>query len=127
MPDFTNPFVLLFTGLGGTLLFASLVGLVLRHAVAKGQPNAVIDNLVARVNAWWWMVGLLGLVFWMGRSAVIGFLRRPWSIAPSASLSPACCRVCLSVIGILQPRRQRARLIPADPQHDSQHDSQPAS
>ncbi|MFY8124145.1 MAG: phosphatidate cytidylyltransferase, partial [Silanimonas sp.] len=73
MPDFTNPFVLLFTGLGGTLLFASLVGLVLRHAVAKGQPNAVIDNLVARVNAWWWMVGLLGLVFWMGRSAVIGF------------------------------------------------------
>jgi len=73
MPDLANPFVLLFSGLGGTLLFASLVGLVLRHAVAKGQPHAVIDNLVARVNAWWWMVGLLGLVFWMGRSAVIGF------------------------------------------------------
>ena len=86
MPDFTNPFVVLFTGLGGTLLFASLVGLVLRHAVAKGQPNAVIDNLIARVNAWWWMVGLLGLVFWMGRSAVIGFfaLLLGWASAEHA-------------------------------------------
>lgn len=71
MPDFANPFVQLFAGVGAVLVLASAIGLLLRHTVAKGQPHAVIDNLIARVDAWWWMVGLLALVFWLGRDAVI--------------------------------------------------------
>jgi phosphatidate cytidylyltransferase len=66
-----NPYYLLFGGVAAALLLASTIGLLMRHFVARGQPHAVIDNLVARVNAWWWMVGILAFSFWLGREAVI--------------------------------------------------------
>ena len=66
-----DPYLLLFGGVVCALLLASAIGLAMRHLVARGQPHAVIDNLIARVNAWWWMVGILGVSFWLGREAVI--------------------------------------------------------
>jgi phosphatidate cytidylyltransferase len=61
----------LFGGVAGVLLLASAVGAVLKHAVARGQPHAVIDNLVQRVNAWWVMVGAIGVAFAFGPSGVV--------------------------------------------------------
>lgn len=61
----------LFGGVAGVLLLASAVGAVLKHAVARGQPHAVIDNLVQRVNAWWVMVGAIGLAFAFGTPGVV--------------------------------------------------------
>jgi phosphatidate cytidylyltransferase len=53
------------------LLFASAIAWALRYFVAKGQPHAVIDNLVSRINAWWMMVGTIGLAFVFGKAGVI--------------------------------------------------------
>jgi phosphatidate cytidylyltransferase len=32
----------------------------------RPAPNAVIDNLNARINAWWVMVVVIGIAFWLG-------------------------------------------------------------
>jgi phosphatidate cytidylyltransferase len=39
--------------------------------VAKGQPHAVIDNLVSRINAWWVMVGTIATAFVFGKLGVV--------------------------------------------------------
>ncbi|WP_236172135.1 phosphatidate cytidylyltransferase [Pseudomonas pseudonitroreducens] len=61
---------LLFAGIGGILVLASLVGAVLRWKAPPG-PHAVIDNLNARINAWWVMVAVIGCAFALGYWAVI--------------------------------------------------------
>ncbi len=61
----------LFVGIGVVLVVASLVGVGLKAAVARGQPHPTIDNLTARVKAWWVMVIFIGLAFVFGRIGVI--------------------------------------------------------
>lgn len=60
----------LFAGIGALLALASLVGFVLKWR-NRGAASPVIDNLNARINAWWVMVGVLGGAFWLGQGAVI--------------------------------------------------------
>ncbi len=59
-----------FAGLGVVLLVASLVGYVLKVAVARGQPHGVIDNLNARIKAWWMIVLVSGFAFLFDRAGV---------------------------------------------------------
>ncbi|MDR1064121.1 MAG: phosphatidate cytidylyltransferase [Azoarcus sp.] len=66
-----NTLALVFAGIACALLIASAVSLVLRLRVPRGQANPVIDNLNARINAWWGMVLILGGAFWLGPTAVI--------------------------------------------------------
>ncbi len=61
----------LFGGVGVVLVLATVVGAALRHWVAKGQPHAVIDNLNARINAWWVMVAAIGLAFLFGNAGLM--------------------------------------------------------
>ncbi|MFS2123407.1 phosphatidate cytidylyltransferase [Pseudomonas sp. Pseusp97] len=61
---------LLFGGIGAILVLASLVGALLRWKAPPG-PHAVIDNLNARINAWWVMVAVIGCAFALGYWAVI--------------------------------------------------------
>ena len=63
--------VQLFAGVFGVLLLASSIGAVLKWRVAQGQPHAVIDNLNARVNAWWVMIVVICLSFAAGKGGVI--------------------------------------------------------
>lgn len=63
--------VLLFAGIGGILVLASTVAALLRWRIAHGQPHAVIDNLVSRINAWWVMVIAIGLAFIFGKTGVL--------------------------------------------------------
>lgn len=56
-------------GVGAILIVASIVGFVL--ARRAGQPNDAIDNLNARISAWWVMVVLLGVAFLAGRTGVV--------------------------------------------------------
>jgi phosphatidate cytidylyltransferase len=58
------------SALVGVLGVASLVSLILRLR-AGPQPNPVLDNLSARIKAWWVMIILLGAAFLAGRHAVI--------------------------------------------------------
>lgn len=57
-------------GVVGILVLGSMAGFVLKHRVAKCQPHVVIDNLRARVAAWWVIAALLGLAMWGGRTGV---------------------------------------------------------
>lgn len=54
----------------GLLLLASLTAFILRKR-AGPDPNPVLDNLVARIQAWWVMILLLGAAFIAGVHAVI--------------------------------------------------------
>lgn len=62
--------LVLFAGIGALLALASLIGFVLKWR-CRGADSPVIDNLNARINAWWVMVAVLGGAFWLGHGAVI--------------------------------------------------------
>jgi phosphatidate cytidylyltransferase len=53
------------------LVIASLVGWVLRRRAVSEGAIAVIDNLNARVNAWWVMVVIFSVVFMIGPDATL--------------------------------------------------------
>jgi phosphatidate cytidylyltransferase len=61
----------LFAGIGGILVLSSLIGYALKMFSAKGQPHAVIDNLNARIKAWWVMVLVISGAFLFGKNGVI--------------------------------------------------------
>jgi phosphatidate cytidylyltransferase len=67
-PD--NQAFCLTAGIFGVLVFASVVGLVLKFTIARGGPNSTVDNLIARVNAWWVMAAVIGLALLVGKTGV---------------------------------------------------------
>ncbi len=68
----TSPDLLwLIAGAGAILVFASLIGGILRQKLSPNGENPVIENLSARITSWWVMVIMLGLAFLAGRTGVI--------------------------------------------------------
>lgn len=63
--------LVLVTGIFGVLIFASVVGYVLQQRYSPTGSNASIENLNARIKAWWVMVVLIGLAFVAGRIGVL--------------------------------------------------------
>ncbi|KAA2238273.1 phosphatidate cytidylyltransferase [Salinarimonas soli] len=61
----------LFAAVVGVLTTASLVGLVLRRRAALAGPNPTIENLNARIRAWWVMVAVLGGAFALGKAGLV--------------------------------------------------------
>jgi phosphatidate cytidylyltransferase len=61
----------LVSGIFGVLIFASAIGYVLQRRFAATGPNAAVDNLNARIKAWWVMVILIGIAFIAGRVGVL--------------------------------------------------------
>jgi phosphatidate cytidylyltransferase len=61
---------MLFAGVVAVLVAASLIGAILQ-ARAGAEPNPSIENLNARVKAWWVMVLLVALAFLFGKGGVI--------------------------------------------------------
>jgi phosphatidate cytidylyltransferase len=62
---------LVFSGIVGVLLAASLAAFILR-ACRPGERNTpVIANLNSRIRAWWVMILVLAAAFWAGNRAVI--------------------------------------------------------
>jgi len=62
---------LLAGGILAVLVLASAVGWGLKRWLARGEPHAVIDNLNARVKAWWLMTAVIGLALLAGKGGVI--------------------------------------------------------
>jgi len=60
----------LLAGVFGVLVAASAIGFTLK-ARAGAEPAPVIDNLNARVKAWWIMAALLGAAIAFGKAAVV--------------------------------------------------------
>ncbi len=63
--------VWLFVGIFVVLAVATTVGRVLRLRLAEGVSSSVIDNLNARIDAWWAMVIAVGLAFLGGKAGVM--------------------------------------------------------
>ncbi len=84
MSESTSDLLLLLGGVAGVLIIATLIGqwLAARQRTRQSVGNtadeesaiakvSVIDNLNARINAWWAMVVLMGLAFLGGKAGVI--------------------------------------------------------
>lgn len=61
----------LFGGVFALLVVASAIGLILSLRVKGEAGRATVDNLNARVKAWWIMIALFGAAFWFGRNVTI--------------------------------------------------------
>lgn len=58
-------------GIFGVLIFASTIGYALQQRFSANGPNAAVENLNARIKAWWVMVILIGIAFIAGRVGVL--------------------------------------------------------
>jgi phosphatidate cytidylyltransferase len=68
----TSPHLIwLLAGVGGLLFIASVIGEVLRLRLSPNGENPVIENLNARIAAWWVMVFLLAVAFIAGKTGVV--------------------------------------------------------
>lgn len=68
----TSPHLLwLLAGVGTILVLASVIGEVLRARLSPAGENPVVENLNARINAWWVMVICLALAFIAGKPGVV--------------------------------------------------------
>jgi phosphatidate cytidylyltransferase len=56
----------------GVLTTGSAAGVVLRRRATSDAGRKTVDNLVARVNAWWGMVALIVAALALGRYGVLG-------------------------------------------------------
>ena len=61
----------LLAGLGGILVLASGIGLVLQRRLSPDGSNLVVENLNARIKAWWVMVTLMALALIWGRTGAV--------------------------------------------------------
>lgn len=68
----TSPHLLwLLSGIGGILILASIIGEILRLRLSPSGENPVVENLNARITAWWVMVILLAIAFVAGKAGVV--------------------------------------------------------
>lgn len=66
-----------FGGVIALLIVASVAGAILGKRARSESGRATVDNLNARVNAWWVMIAVLGVTFALGETAtliVFGFV-----------------------------------------------------
>jgi len=72
MTNSASPHLLtLLSAVGAILILATVIGQALKRRIAPDGSNPVIENLNARILAWWGMVALLGIAFLAGRAGVI--------------------------------------------------------
>ena len=69
-------FIWLIGGVATLLLVASIIGWVLKSRLSKAQnpseqAQKVVNNLIARVNAWWVMVAIFAVAFLAGKLGTI--------------------------------------------------------
>ncbi len=64
-------FALLMAGVICVLILASTVASILKKRQPEGEIDPVIENLAARINAWWAMVALLAIAMLFGRAGAV--------------------------------------------------------
>ncbi|WP_282609299.1 phosphatidate cytidylyltransferase [Pelagibius sp. Alg239-R121] len=71
MTGFHSDLMMLLGGIGTILVIASAIGYVLQRRLSPDGSNSVIENLNARIQAWWVMVIFMGIAFLGGRTGVM--------------------------------------------------------
>ncbi|MBY6240303.1 phosphatidate cytidylyltransferase [Methylosinus sp. Sm6] len=61
----------LFTGVVAVLLLASFIGWRLAEQPGSKSRNEMVDNLNARIRAWWAMIAIFALSFMLGKAATL--------------------------------------------------------
>ena len=69
--DAAPPLLVVLLGVGSILVFVTVVGQLLRERIAPDGSNETIENLNARIMAWWRMAVLLALAFIAGVGGVV--------------------------------------------------------
>jgi len=67
----SDTMITLFAGVFALLLVASTIGFALSRRATSEGARATVDNLNARIKAWWLMVALFGVAFFFGRNVTI--------------------------------------------------------
>jgi phosphatidate cytidylyltransferase len=60
-----------FSGVLAVLVVASITGYLLARRVTSEKGRATVENLNARVNAWWVMIAVLAVAFALGKNATL--------------------------------------------------------
>ena len=68
MPALNRELVWLFGGILALLVASSIIGRVLRRRARSDSGRATVDNLVARIKAWWFMCGIFAITLAVGRA-----------------------------------------------------------
>lgn len=71
MTDTFADFLKLLAGIGGILIVATIIGSILEKRISPDGSNEAIENLNARIKAWWAMVILLAIAFMGGKAGVL--------------------------------------------------------
>ncbi|MBB3657628.1 phosphatidate cytidylyltransferase [Rhizobium sp. BK650] len=71
MSEATSDLMTLVAGIFCVLVLASVVGYILQKRLSPNGSNAAVENLNARIKAWWVMVILIGIAFTAGRIGVL--------------------------------------------------------
>jgi len=66
-----DKFYWLIGGIAALLIVASIIGWILRRRVKSESASTVVENLNARVRAWWSMVAIFAVAFILGKNATI--------------------------------------------------------
>ncbi|MBL8482131.1 MAG: phosphatidate cytidylyltransferase [Rhodocyclaceae bacterium] len=67
----TQQMTYLFSGIFGLLVVATTIGATLKLRAGGAADSATIDNLNARIKAWWLIVAFVGLAFLLGKTGMI--------------------------------------------------------
>lgn len=71
MSGANSDLITLVAGIFGVLIVASVIGYILQQRLSPNGSNAAVENLNARIKAWWVMVILIGIAFIAGRIGVL--------------------------------------------------------
>jgi phosphatidate cytidylyltransferase len=88
--EYERAVVILFASVAGLLTIATAIGWILRRRITSDTSRNVIDNLNARIRAWWWMVLIFLSALWLGRfgTTVLFALLSFLSLREFVTLSP---------------------------------------
>ncbi|MCA1491112.1 phosphatidate cytidylyltransferase [Ensifer sp. NBAIM29] len=92
---------ILFGGICGLLAIASMIGLALSRSTTSETGRATVDNLNARIGAWWVMVAIFAVSFGLGRGATVLLfaLTSFYTLREFVSLAPTRAADHLPLVG----------------------------
>ncbi|MBP2235771.1 phosphatidate cytidylyltransferase [Sinorhizobium kostiense] len=97
----SDKLLILFAGICSLLAIASLIGFALSRKITSESGRATVDNLNARIKAWWVMVAIFALSFGLGKGAtvVLFALTSFYTLREFVSLTPTRAADHLLLVG----------------------------